>query len=98
VRNLEFMHALSPALYERTINRVVRKGFLRDEPSKPGPGNLFEPDPEWTGTDGGFNEETKQKATGAARRGARRATIAGAALAPALLGWLLLRKGGTLRR
>ena len=98
VRNLELMHALSPALYERIINRVVWKGFLRDEPGEPGPGNLFVPDPEWTGTDGGFNEETKRQAAGAASRGARYAATAGAALAPALLGWLLLRKGGVLRR
>lgn len=94
VRALELMHALSPALYERTITRVIQKGFLRDEPSEPGPGNLFEPDPGWTGTDGGFNEETKRQAAGKARRVA----TAGAALAPALLGWLLLRKGGALRR
>jgi NAD(P)-dependent dehydrogenase (short-subunit alcohol dehydrogenase family) len=98
VRNLELMHALSPALYERTIARVVQKGFLRDEPGETGPGNLFEPDPEWTGTDGGFNEETKHRAVGVARHGARYAASASAALATALLGWLLLRKGGALRR
>ena len=98
VRALELMHALSPALYERTITRVIQKGFLRDEPGDLGPGNLFEPDPEWTGTDGGFNEETKHQAAGTARRGARYVATAGAALAPALLGWLLLRKGKASRR
>jgi hypothetical protein len=98
VRNLQLIHALSPALYERTVTRIIQKGFLRDEPGEPGPGNLFEPDTEWTGTNGGFNEETKHQAAGAARRGARRVATAGATLAPAVLGWLLLRKGGALRR
>lgn len=98
VRMLELMHALSPALYDRIIDRVVWRGFLRDEPSETGPGNLFEPDPGWTGVDGGFNEETKRKAVGAARNiTGRRVAAAGAILAPAL--WLLLRgRNGFSRR
>ncbi len=98
MKALQLTHALSPAIYERTLDRVVQKGFLRDEPGVPGLGNLFEPDPEWTGTDGGFNEETKQQAASTALRGARYVATAGAAFAPALLGWLLLRKGKASRR
>jgi hypothetical protein len=92
VRALRLMHALSPALYERTITQGVEKGFLRDERSDPGPGNLFELNPTWTDTDGGFNEEAKRNTARTARRAA--STV----LAPALLGWLLLRKGKTSQR
>lgn len=95
VRMLHTLHALSPALYERAIDPVVNKGFLRDEPGRSRPGNLFEPDPEWTGTDGGFNYETKRRAARIARRAA---TAAGAALAPALLGWVLLRSRNSSQR
>jgi len=98
VKALQLTHTLSPAIYERTLDRVVPKGVLRDEPGVPGPGNLFEPDPEWTVTNGGVNAETNHQAAGIACRGARYVATAGATLASALLGWLLLRKGGALRR
>ena len=61
VRALEVLYALSPALCERVINRTVKKGFFRDETGRSGTGNLFEPYPRWTSTDGGFNEETKRR-------------------------------------
>ncbi len=93
VRTLEALHALSPALYERVIDRTVRKGFLRDEPGEPGSGNLFEPDPRWTSADGGFNEEAKRTVVQVARRNAGRAAVAGPlVLGAALLGRRLLSR------
>ena len=88
VRTLELAHALFPGLVERAVARTIKKGFLRDEPEEATPGNLFEPKGEWTGTDGGFNEEARHQRSGAARR----AAVAGASvLGPGLLVWLLLR-------
>lgn len=93
VRALETLHALSPALYERTIVRIIEKGFLRDEPEETSPGNLFEPDPHWTSTDGGFNEEAKRTVIQVARRNASRAAVAGPlVLGAALLGRRLLSR------
>ncbi|QIN79845.1 SDR family oxidoreductase [Rubrobacter marinus] len=86
VRALEALHALSPALYERAITRGVEGGFFREGPGETGPGNLFEPDPLWTSTDGGFNEEAKRAAVGAGRRNAGRAAVA----VPVIVGAALL--------
>lgn len=88
VRTLELAHALFPGLVERAVARTIETGFLRGEPEEATPGNLFEPRGEWTGTDGGFNEEARHQRSGAARR----AAVAGASvLGPGLLAWLLLR-------
>src|ERR671916_644973 len=88
VRTLKLTHALFPKLVERAVARTVEKGFLRDEPEEETYDNLFEPKGEWTGTDGGFNEEARHQRSGAARR----AAVAGASvLGPGLLAWLLLR-------
>lgn len=88
VRTLELAHALFPGLVERAVARTIEKGFLRDEPEEATPGNLFEPKGEWTGTDGGFNDEARHQRYG----GARRAAVAGASvLGSGLLAWLLLR-------
>ena len=88
VRTLELAHALFPKLVERAVARTIEKGFLRDEAEEATSGNLFEPKGEWTGMDGGFNEEARHQRSGAARR----AAVAGASvLGPGLLTWLLLR-------
>ena len=88
VRTLELAHALFPKLVERAVARTIEKGFLRDEPEEATSGSLFEPKGEWTGMDGGFNEEARHQRSGAARR----AAVAGASvLGPGLLAWLLLR-------
>lgn len=93
VRALEALHALSPALYERAITRSIEGGFFRDEPGEPGPGNLFEPDPEWTSVDGGFNEEAKRTAARVGRRNAARAAVAvPVVVGAALLGRRLLSR------
>ena len=86
VRALEALHALSPALYERAITRGIEQTFVHDEPGQTGPGNLFEPDPLWTSTDGGFNEEAKRTAARTGRRSAGRAAVA----VPIVVGALLL--------
>jgi hypothetical protein len=67
---------------------------LRQEPEEPSPGNLHESSSEWTGTDGGFNQEAGRRASNAARR----AAAAGASvLGPGVLIWMLLRKVKALR-
>ena len=93
VRALEALHALSPALYERAITRGVEGGFFRDGHEETGPGNLFEPDPRWTSTDGGFNEEAKRTAARVGRRNASRAAVAvPVVVGAALLGRRLLSR------
>jgi hypothetical protein len=95
VRTLELVHALAPMLAEKAVARSVKKGFLRDEPQEPAPGNLFEPSPGWSCTNGGFNAEGK----GQAFLRARRAAAAGASvLGAGLLAWLLSRNEKTRER
>ena len=93
VRALTALHALSPALYERAMTRGVEGGFFRDEPGQSGSGGLFEPDPAWTSTDGGFNEEAKQTAATIGRRNAgRAAVVVPVVVVAALLGRRLLTR------
>jgi NAD(P)-dependent dehydrogenase (short-subunit alcohol dehydrogenase family) len=92
VRTLRFAHALVPRLVERAVARTIERGFLRQEPEEPSPGNLFEPSSAWIGTDGGYNEEARRWAAQVVRR----AAAAGAsALGLRLMAWLAPRAGGT---
>ena len=94
VRTLRLTHALVPRIVERAVARTIECGFLRQEPEEPSPGNLHESSSEWTGTDGGFNQEAGRRASNAARR----AAAAGASvLGPGVLIWMLLRKVKALR-
>jgi NAD(P)-dependent dehydrogenase (short-subunit alcohol dehydrogenase family) len=68
VRTLRLTHALAPRIVERAVARAIERGFLRQEPEEPSPGNLFEPSSEWAGTNGGYNEEARRRATRTARR------------------------------
>lgn len=90
VRTLRLAHALAPGIVERAVARTIERGFLRQEPEEPSPGNLNEPSPQWAGTEGGFNREAERRAALTVRRVA----AAGASvLGPGILTWLLLRKG-----
>jgi short-subunit dehydrogenase len=83
VRTLRLTHALAPRIVERAVARAIERGFLRQEPEEPSPGNLFEPSSsEWAGTNGGYNEEARRRATRTARR------IAAAGLSVAGVGLL----------
>jgi NAD(P)-dependent dehydrogenase (short-subunit alcohol dehydrogenase family) len=82
VRTLRLTHALAPRIVERAVARAIERGFLRQEPEEPSPGNLFEPSSEWAGTNGGYNEEARRRATRTARR------IAAAGVSVAGLGLL----------
>src|SRR5829696_6505829 len=95
VRTLRLAHALLPGLVERAVGRTIEKGFLREEPKEPTSGNLFEPSPEWTGTDGGFNAEARHRAAHAVRRAAAAGVFV---LGPGILAWLALRAGRTRGR
>ncbi len=94
VRTLRLAHALAPRIVERAVARTIERGFLRQEPEEPSPGNLYEPSSRWAGTDGGFNEEVGRRAALKARRAAAAAT---SVLGTGILAWLLLRKGETRR-
>ena len=90
VRTLRLAHALAPGIVERAAARTVEHGLLRQEPAEASAGNLYESSAGWASADGGFNREAKRRA---ALR-VRRAVAAGApVLGPAILAWLLLRKG-----
>lgn len=89
VRALEVMHAVSPALTERLVARGIGSGILGEEPNEPNPGNLFDPQPAWTGTDGGLNQEIKHRHDTGPRR---MAAVGVATLGPGLLAWLVARR------
>jgi len=90
VRGLRLAHAVAPLAVERAVARTIERGFLREEPEDPSPGNLHEPASRWSGTDGGYNREAR----GRAAHTARYAAAAGASVfGPGLLAWLLIRKG-----
>lgn len=92
VRTLGLSHALFPVLTERAVARGMGSVILGDEPHGPDAGNLFEPQPAWSVTDGDLNEEVGHRAKSGARRLAVGAATGASVLGPGLLGWLLLRK------
>ncbi len=57
VRTLRLAHALAPGIVERVVAQTLERGFLRQEPEQPSPGNLYEASSEWVAPDGGFNRE-----------------------------------------
>jgi NAD(P)-dependent dehydrogenase (short-subunit alcohol dehydrogenase family) len=95
VRTLWFTHALVPRIVEHAVARTIERGFLRQEPEEPSPGNLFEPSTEWVAVDGGFNQEAGRRAVLKARRAA---ADGASVLGPGILTWILLRKVKALCR
>jgi NAD(P)-dependent dehydrogenase (short-subunit alcohol dehydrogenase family) len=92
VRALRLAHALSPILAERLVARGIGSVILGDEPNTPNPGNLFDPQPAWTGIDGDLNAETVHRAKDGARSLVAGAAAGASVLGSGLLAWLLLRK------
>ena len=94
VRTLRFTHILAPRIVERAVARIIERGFLRQEPEEPSPGNLYEPSSEWVTADGGYNREAGRRAALTARRAA---TAGVSVLGPGILTWIFLRKAKALR-
>jgi short-subunit dehydrogenase len=83
---LAFAHATMPRLYGRLSPHVFKWGAFRSEAAEQGPGNVFEPMPEWNQITGRWRGERKPLL--------RRASLAsGVALAPLLAYWLARRRG-----
>ena len=94
VRTLRFTHILAPRIVERAVARIIERGFLRQEPEEPSPGNLYEPSSEWVTADGGYNREAGRRAALTARRAA---TAGVSVLGSGILTWIFLRKARALR-
>ena len=95
VRMLRLAHALFPTLTEFSVARGIEDGILGSGPNTPTPGNLFDPQPGWTGEDAGLNAETARRAKDGAGTGGRRLAAAAAGvsvLGSGLLAYRLLRK------
>lgn len=82
---LAFAHATMPKLYGWLSPYVFKWGAFRPEAAEQGPGNVFEPMPEWNQVTGGWRDDGKPLL--------RRATLAGGAvLAPLLAYWIAQRR------
>lgn len=92
VRTLRLAHALSPRLAEDAVARGIETGILGDGHNEPNPGNLFHPQPEWTGTDAGLNQETKRRAGDKTGAVGRRLAAGTSVLGSGLLAYHLLRR------
>lgn len=76
-RALELMHAVAPQLFNRMVPQVMNMtSFGRDEES-PGPGNIFEPEPELNAPRGGWRRPRQPPAVVAAAAAASVAVTAG---------------------
>jgi short-subunit dehydrogenase len=82
---LKWAHAATPKLYDILVPYVFRWGAFTSESAERGPGNVFEPMPEWNRPSGGWR--------GGERALMRRGALAGgAALAPVLAYWAMRRR------
>ncbi len=70
----------------RSAPYVMNRAAFGSEPSEIGPGNVFEPMPEWNQITGGWRRKRKEVLR-------RTALAGGAALAPLLAYWLIRRQG-----
>jgi short-subunit dehydrogenase len=81
---LAWAHAATPKLYDFLVPYVFERGSFSSEPAEKGPGNVFEPMPEWNQVTGGWRDDGKALL--------RRVALAGGAtLAPALAYWAIRR-------
>lgn len=81
------MQEVVPGSFGWLAPHVMKQAAFRSEPAEPGPGNVFEPMPEWNRVTGGWRRKRNTVL--------RRATLAGgAALAPLLAYWLITRRRG----
>ncbi len=74
-----------PGPFNRLAPYVMNRAAFGSEPSEVGPGNVFEPRPEWNQVTGGWRRKRKEVLGRAALAG-------GAALAPLLAYWLRRRR------
>ncbi len=82
---LRWAHAATPGLYDFLVPYVFQWGAFRSESSERGPGNVFEPMPEWNRSTGGWRDGGKAFV--------RQTSLAGgAALASALAYWAVRRR------
>ncbi|MDP8946991.1 MAG: SDR family oxidoreductase [Actinomycetota bacterium] len=82
---LAFAHAVTPKLYDFLVPYIFDWGAFRSESADEGPGNVFEPMPEWNQITGGWRDDGKVLLRRAALGG-------GAALAPLVAYWLMRRQ------
>jgi hypothetical protein len=78
---LLLMHALMPASTERRMAQKVQQEHFQDRRAEPGPGNLFEPLPQYASISGGWKEPSAMPTTLSA--------MAAVGLAVLGLGWAL---------
>ncbi len=86
---LTWAHAATPKLYDFLVPYVFDRSAFGSEPAGKGPGNVFEPMPEWNQITGGW------RGGGGAR--IRHAALAGGAALTPLLAWWLARREGKQR-
>src|SRR4051812_360820 len=55
-RQLIALHDLALPLFERVMSRNVEREHFLQRPAEASPGNLREPDPRWTGVNGGWRD------------------------------------------
>lgn len=65
-RFLEFGHAVVPGFYERLVPKTMKKLSFGREPATAGPGNLFQPMPDWNRVDGGWRNSGLRRVAGVA--------------------------------
>jgi NAD(P)-dependent dehydrogenase (short-subunit alcohol dehydrogenase family) len=83
---LAFAHAATPKLYDFLVPYIFDWGAFRSEPAEQGPGNVFEPMPEWNQVTGGWRGESKPLI--------RRTALAGGVTLPPLLAYWIMRRRG----
>lgn len=82
---LAFAHAIMPGFYDLLVPYVFNWGAFSSESARRGPGNVFEPMPEWNQVTGGWRG-------GKGARVRRAALAGGAALTPLLAWWMTRRR------
>lgn len=87
---LALAHAATPGLYDLLVPYIFDRGAFRSESAEHGPGNIYEPMPEWNQITGRWREGRKRKI--------RNTALAGGALLAPLLGWWLKRRQGRIWR
>jgi NAD(P)-dependent dehydrogenase (short-subunit alcohol dehydrogenase family) len=73
-----WFRTLSPGLFERAYGAMVERDHFLDEPSAPGPGNVFEPMASGTSVHGGWSERQPSLATASRLAGLATAAMIGA--------------------
>lgn len=81
---LAFAHALTPKLYDVLVPYVFDWGAFRSEPAEHGPGNVFEPMPEWNQITGGWRDDNSVLL--------KRGALAGSAALAPLAYWMIRRR------